>query len=105
MWPWSSAITLPTDRRAGRGTARSSVLICLVLPTDRCLIAPTHRGRLRWSHIGVAVAVAGRRMKLYDVVDPRISEPPLAAALYSPECVSFMTCNGPFMTVWDACTG
>lgn len=44
-------------------------------------------------------------MRVYDVVDPRVLEPPLAVALYSRNCVSFVTCNGPFVTLWDACTG
>lgn len=59
----------------------------------------------RWSHIGMSVVTSGRYMKIYDAVDPRVSEPPLSAALYSQNCVSFVTCNGPFVTLWDACTG
>lgn len=53
----------------------------------------------------MSVVTSGRYMKIYDAVDPRVSEPPLSAALYSQNCVSFVTCNGPFVTLWDACTG
>lgn len=53
----------------------------------------------------MSVVTSGRYMKIYDAVDPRVSEPPLSAALYSQNCVSFVTCNGPFVTLWDAVTG
>ncbi|CAM9158987.1 unnamed protein product [Choristocarpus tenellus] len=59
----------------------------------------------RWSHVGVTVVAIGRRLHLYDEVDPRVAEPCLNVALYSPECVSFVTCNADLVTLWDAYTG
>ncbi len=53
----------------------------------------------------MSVVTTGRYMKVYDAVDVRVPEPPLSAALYSHKCLSFVTCNGPFVTLWDACTG
>ncbi|CAM9260448.1 unnamed protein product, partial [Ectocarpus fasciculatus] len=74
-------------------------------PTFLDVVSDDTDDYLRWSHVGVSVVTSGRYMKIYDVVDPRTSEPPLAVALYSENCVSFVTCNGPFVTLWDACTG
>lgn len=51
------------------------------------------------------MVTSGRYMKIYDAVDPREANPPLSVALYSRNCMSFVTCNGPFVTLWDACTG
>ncbi|CAN0111869.1 unnamed protein product [Scytosiphon promiscuus] len=74
-------------------------------PTSLDVVSNDSAGYLRWSHIGVSVVTTGRYMKIYDVVDPRVPEPPLSVALYSQKCVSFITCNGPFITLWDGCTG
>ncbi|CAM9742896.1 unnamed protein product [Discosporangium mesarthrocarpum] len=59
----------------------------------------------RWSHVGVTVVTTGKRLRLYDDIDPRVAEPALSHALYSPQSVSFVTCNGDLVTLWDACTG
>ncbi|CAM9325025.1 unnamed protein product, partial [Phaeothamnion confervicola] len=59
----------------------------------------------QWSHCGVSVVAAGRRMHALDCVDPRRAEDPLTAALYNSTSVSFITCNDRAVTLWDACSG
>jgi hypothetical protein len=43
--------------------------------------------------------------RAWDLVDPRTAEPALSCALFNPTCLSFVTCNANWVSLWDACKG